>query len=338
MESEVDSKFSDRPPLDCMWRKGNCWMTRMLLSPTRIRLPLKSRHIERLYMRGICSYMGSSHIPDIDTSTNSAEDNPFVGPKTQVPGKVSAQMPVDDWLCKKLNKLNIILVEGYPSQSSEAGGLLKDQRSPKSSGTGCILTTRLTLLLCQPGILMRHTSTVVITGLPDRPVCHLSHLLHVTFPKKTYVSGRSRLEMLLLCVIRPRVLTGACEVKAKARVFQRSQLPLVNCNTLWILTHPSSGKNHGAPHRLCFCFNENLTLARRDSYLTHVKTGIKPDTLAALRTAPLQVGTLFPDSILKNTEDDIAHFESKGQSTSSHSKGQYHSYERFDKIKGWRNL
>ena len=29
----------------------------------------------------------------------------------------------------------------------------------------------------------------------------------------------------------------------------------------------------------------NFTLARRDSYRTHVKTGIKPDTLAALRTA-----------------------------------------------------
>ena len=37
-------------------------------------------------------------------------------------------MPTDDWLCRKLSKLNVILVEGYPSRSSEAGGgLLKDQ-------------------------------------------------------------------------------------------------------------------------------------------------------------------------------------------------------------------
>ena len=36
-------------------------------------------------------------------------------------------MPTDDWLCRKLNKLNLTLVEGYPSQSSEASGLLKDQ-------------------------------------------------------------------------------------------------------------------------------------------------------------------------------------------------------------------
>ena len=75
----------------------------------------------------------------------------------------------------------------------------------------------------------------------------------------------------------------------------------------------------------------NLTLARRDSYLTHMKTCDKPDTLAALRTAPLQAGTLFPDTRLKRAEDDIAHYESKGQSTSSCSKGRYHPYERYDK-------
>ena len=41
----------------------------------------------------------------------------------------------------------------------------------------------------------------------------------------------------------------------------------------------------------------NLTLARRDSYLTHVKTGIGMDTLSALRTSPLQLTTLFPDKV-----------------------------------------
>ena len=30
----------------------------------------------------------------------------------------------------------------------------------------------------------------------------------------------------------------------------------------------------------------NLTLLRRDSYLSYLKAGIKPDTLAVLRTAP----------------------------------------------------
>ena len=39
----------------------------------------------------------------------------------------------------------------------------------------------------------------------------------------------------------------------------------------------------------------NVTLVRRDSYLAHVKSGFKQDTLAALRQTPLDLATLFPD-------------------------------------------
>ena len=80
-----------------------------------------------------------------------------------------------------------------------------------------------------------------------------------------------------------------------------------------------------------FVFNKlfmaNLTLASQDSYLYHLKTGIKPNTLAALIAAPLQMATLFPDNILKQAKEDIAIFESKGQTHSSE-KGRYHPYER----------
>ena len=70
--------------------------------------------------------MSWSHIPDMNSTTNTSEDNPFASPKTAVPGKVSVQMPTEDWLCRKLAKLNITLVEGYPSCSSKAGSLSKD--------------------------------------------------------------------------------------------------------------------------------------------------------------------------------------------------------------------
>ena len=55
----------------------------------------------------------------------------------------------------------------------------------------------------------------------------------------------------------------------------------------------------------------NLTLAHRDAYLNHLKTGIKPDALAALRTAPLHIPTLFPDTVIKWAEEEIAHYENK---------------------------
>ena len=77
----------------------------------------------------------------------------------------------------------------------------------------------------------------------------------------------------------------------------------------------------------------NLTLARCDAYFNHLKNGIKPDTLAALRTAPLQIATLFPDAVIKRAEEEIAHYDSAGQSSSSYvrGKGWYHPYERVDK-------
>ena len=75
----------------------------------------------------------------------------------------------------------------------------------------------------------------------------------------------------------------------------------------------------------------NLTLARRDSYLTHIKTGVKPDTSAGLHTAPIHIATLFPDHLIKKAEEEIVHFESKGQSSSTKSKGRYHPYERPDR-------
>ena len=75
----------------------------------------------------------------------------------------------------------------------------------------------------------------------------------------------------------------------------------------------------------------NLTLARRDTYLSHLKTGLKADTLAALRTAPMHISTLFPDSVIKRAEEEFAHFESKGHTSGSRGKGRYHPYERPDK-------
>ena len=56
--------------------------------------------------------MGWSNIPDLNSATTGPDDNLFSEPKASVPGKVSVQMPTEDWLCKELSKLDITLVEG----------------------------------------------------------------------------------------------------------------------------------------------------------------------------------------------------------------------------------
>ena len=53
----------------------------------------------------------------------------------------------------------------------------------------------------------------------------------------------------------------------------------------------------------------NLTLVRRDSFLEHVKPGIKPDTFSALQNCPLNTHVLFPDAVIRKAEEEIAQFE-----------------------------
>ena len=88
----------------------------------------------------------------------------------------------------------------------------------------------------------------------------------------------------------------------------------------------------------------NTTLLRRDSYLAYLKTGVKADTLNALRTAPLHLDTLFPDNVVKRAEEDITSFD-KGRSTSVYKGRRYHPYERQDSRSdkqqdrpAWKNL
>ena len=78
-------------------------------------------------MHGVRSYMGWSDIPNIDANTSSPDDNPFAAPKSTASGKSECES-TNRWLAvKKMDGLNLTLTQGYPSKSSEAGVLQRDQ-------------------------------------------------------------------------------------------------------------------------------------------------------------------------------------------------------------------
>ena len=85
-------------------------------------------------VRGVRAFMGWAHIQDLEYSPTSRTDNPWTGHRSEPVGKVSVSLPPEDWLCKKIENMNLVLIEGYPSKSSEPGGLHMDQflRPPKS--------------------------------------------------------------------------------------------------------------------------------------------------------------------------------------------------------------
>ena len=48
---------------------------------------------------------------------------------------MSVKLPVGEWLCRKFERLNVTVAEGYLSRNTETGGLLCDQfvKPPRSS-------------------------------------------------------------------------------------------------------------------------------------------------------------------------------------------------------------
>ena len=86
--------------------------------------------------RSVRAFLGWNHIPDFELSVSDGDrsDNPWKGKHPRKTGKVSVELPPDDWLCHKMEKLNCRVAEGYPSRSQESAGLKVDQfiRTPKS--------------------------------------------------------------------------------------------------------------------------------------------------------------------------------------------------------------
>ena len=95
---------------------------------------LSAEQIYRETLRGVRSFMAWNDIPEFDSASSSQDDNPFTGSRSSQTGKVLVKVPVDEWLCKKFEKLNITLQEGYPTRNSETAGLSKDQfiKPPKT--------------------------------------------------------------------------------------------------------------------------------------------------------------------------------------------------------------
>ena len=86
-------------------------------------------------IRGVRSFMGWHQIPDYDSASSSLDDNPFAGSRVKPTGKVSVKLPVNEWLCRKFERLNVTVAEGYPSRNTETCGLLREQfvKPPRSS-------------------------------------------------------------------------------------------------------------------------------------------------------------------------------------------------------------
>ena len=87
-------------------------------------------------VRSVRAFMGWHHIPAFETDFSEPDksNNPWKGKNPRKPTRILVAMPPDDWLCQKLERLNLTVAEGYPSRSQDSAGLRRDQfiKVPKS--------------------------------------------------------------------------------------------------------------------------------------------------------------------------------------------------------------
>ena len=358
-DSEMDfdsaSDSESLPPVLANSEEGEISDIEQDLSLTDADQTLSEEQNYRETMRGIRSYMGWGHIPDIDSALSSSEDNPFAAPKQQPAGKVSVKLPTDDWLCRKMDRLNLTLTRGYPSRGSEAGGLQRDHfiKPAKSQGKWYGL---------HPGqdkpaesVSFWHSESAKLNSMYSRVAkssgltspAPFSRPISQDMLRKWEKSAREATYVGNQAAGLNRCLNKVQQnMTSQLKILQTEQSKGKSADRVggataelqYLMTFGSSitqclAKTMEHLSDFAFVSMYNLTLTQRDSYLAHMKPGIKQDTLASLRQAPMDLPTLFPDSILKKAEEDICKFEDKGRSHSG-SAGRrdtrYHPYKRPD--------
>ena len=350
-DSDVDSITSDRPPVDLFPEEGEL-SDEQDVSLTDPDQSLSEEQSYRETMRGIRSYMGWNHIPDMDSGTKSSDDNPFAGPKMQTPGKVSVALPTDEWLCSKLSKLNLTLTQGYPSRTTEAGTLQRDQfvRTAKSQSKWYSLHSEAktdssdSLKSWNTGSSRLNSTYLRIArqaGIASNPP--LSRPISQENLRKWERSAR---ESSVICnqaagfnrcllKVQQSMQSHLKTIRTESKGKSASKVSTATDELQFLLDFNASvchAMARAMEHLTDFVFVNvaNTTLMRRDSYLSYLKAGVKADTLNALRAAPLDLDTLFPDKMVKQAEEDIAALD-RNRSGSVYKKGRYHPYEKHDK-------
>ena len=334
MDTESDSDSSDRPPVDLFVEEGELSDPDQdpNSDPDQI---LSEEQNYRETLRGVHSYMGWNQIPDIESTASTGEDNPFAGPRSEPGGLLRDQFVRP------------------PKSQSKWYGLFSDQKSPAATRDSVTSWSTDASKLNSSYSRIARAAGIAATPPPSRQITHdnLRRWEKSAREASTFCNQAAGFNRCLLKVqdnmqgqlksIRAEINKGKCSSKFSNAVDELQFLSDFNSNI-------SQAMAKTMEHLSDFVFVTvaNSTLARRDAYLSHLKAGIKPDTLASLRTAPLQMATLFPDEALKQAEQDIANFETKNQAPSSSKKGRFHPYERSDKRPdnkkqdrpAWKNL
>ena len=282
------------------------------------------------------------------------------------PARISVDMPPDDWLCQKLERLNTIVAEGYPSRAQDSAGLKRDQfiKVPKSQARWYQMYTIKQDGPHRPGkkLFSWHNTEAKLNsqfsritkasaypaaGPPSRPIpqeylgrwekCarENSYIINsaagfnrCTSELQEKMSGN--VAMLYSCINKgkaPKEVTHDLNDLKDLMAFHQN----VSVAMGTALQHLADS---------LFVQLSNLVLIRRAAYLEHVKPGIKQDEWLHFRNAPMFGYGLFPDAVIATAEQDIIKHEAVGtalrpgpgasQQSGWKTANRYRSYDRKD--------
>ena len=317
-------------------------------------------------VRSVRSFLGWSHIPDFEAAvgdTDNRSDNPWKGKHPRRTGKVSVELPADDWLCYKMEKLNTRAAEGYPSRAQEAAGLKQDQfiRTPKSQAKWYTQSR-----IKQDGNQRPGRTIYGWSGSEARLNSQFSRIAKISsYPSSGPASRPISQEILRRweqCAREGSLITNhaagfnRCVSEIQDKMNQhisflnstivKGKAPKEVTDAVKDLKdlsafHSSVSVALGTAFQhladSLFVQLANFILLRRDSYLEYVRPGLKPDTWNNLRNAPLFTYGLFPDDVLAVAEQDIQKHESNrsapgpGSGKYQHSKKHQFRYQPYDK-------
>ena len=304
-------------------------------------------------MRGVKSLMNWHKIPEFKTVSSAADDNPFAGARVQPTGKVSVKLPVDNWLCRKMAKLNLTITEGYPTRNTYNAALLRDQfiKPPRTSRWYGMHTKKdsdsfaVRTWSPEPAKLNHTFSRIARRNLPTAA------------PSQVFSQDllrrweRSAHEQTIMC----NQAAGLSRCLTRVQDSMSSQLKALHLdykgkssdkfsqavNELEYLTTFNRSISQAMARTMqdlsdgIFISMANFTLARRDSFLEYLHAGVKQDTVHALRTSPVNLTALFPDQLITKAEEEICRSEERCSSGTSHRQhGHFHPYAASDRNSG----
>ena len=251
-------------------------------------------------MRGVRSFMNWHKVPEFETVSSTADDNPFAGARAKPTGKVSVKLPVDDWLCRKMSSLNLTLTEGYPTRNTDNTGLLRDQfiKTPRSSrwyGMHAEKDSENSTVRTwspDPAKLNHSFSRVARRNLPTAPPSRafnqdLLRRWERAAREQTLMCNQAAGLSRCLTIVQDSMATqlktlrldskGKSSEKMKQAVNELEYLTTFNRSVSQAMAKTMQDLSEGV-----FINMANFPLARRDSYLDYLHSGVKLDTVNAL--------------------------------------------------------